>query len=297
MVRIAVVGDPGSGGTTVLGLLYAAQVRSSAAEGSPFRFRVAPSSMARIGGIFEQLKLGQFPVHAPSDPSGPVGFQFESPPTLAGSLRERLRVGRHPPADVLSVEWTRASISDLRARIEHGGAPTDGARQLEGADVLAVLVPAAPPGRTDPGPDPRGDETIARVVAAAPQPGRVGASPSTVFAFLFTMLDRLSEARRKELGVPTSLEDPIPAQRRDLVGSSLLHEWLPKTAASFPADRVAGRNEARRPEFFFSWVETETTPASRPRLRPSPGGGWEPSYPFEEYAALIRACTEWARGP
>ncbi|HXQ48527.1 MAG TPA: hypothetical protein VN842_01930 [Thermoplasmata archaeon] len=296
MVRIAIVGDPGSGGTTVLGLLYAAQVRRSSAEGSAFRFQAAPSSMPRVGAIFEQLKAGEFPTRTAASPSGPIEFLFEPRPTLAASLRGRWIPGRHPPEGGRNVQWTRASFTDLRRHLEGGGFPTDGARQLEGADVLAVLVPPTlnqgAVGSSDPGPD----DTLAKAFSAADQQNRTGARSSMAVAFIFTMLDRLPEGRRTELGLLPSLQDSVPPERRETIGLQLVQELLPKTRALLARDGGADRSSETRPKFFFSWVETDPATAGRLRLRSYPGGGWEPAYPFGEYVALIEACDVWAGG-
>jgi len=296
MVRIAMVGDPGAGGTTVLGLLYATQVRQTAAEGSSFRFHVAPSSMPQVGAAFEQLQTGEFPARTAGASSGPIEFLFEPHPSLASSLRGRWLHGRSRPNEARRIAWTRAAFSDLRAHVASGGFPTEGARQLEGADVLAVLVP--PPEGAGPGglTGPERDDALAQTVSAARTPRPTGATPSTAVAFIFTMLDRLSDARRKELGLPGSLAERVPAEGRESIGLRLVRESLPKTAglvgSGGPTDRV-GRIP---PQFFFSWVETEPSAPNRPRLRASPGGGWEPVYPFEEYVALISACDAWAGG-
>ena len=296
MVRIAILGDPGSGGTAVLGLLYAAQVRMSSAEDSAFRFHVAPSSMARVGAIFEALRAGDFPSHAPGAPSGPVEFLFERHPTLVASIRGRLGRGQGSNEAARTVTWTRASFDDLRRHLESGGFPTDGARQLEGVDVLLVLVPTPPAPAESRSAKAGADDALLQMLSQAGRSPRQGSTAAVRMAFVFTMLDRLSDARRKELGLSSDVQGPIPPDRRTGIGLRLLGEALPKTRALLYAQTPAQPPTGAPPRVFFSWIETDPMPSGRPRLRPAPGGGWEPAYPFSEYAALIGACGEWSEG-
>jgi hypothetical protein len=296
MVRIAMLGDPGSGGTTVLGLLYAAQVRMSAAEVSTFRFHVAPSAMSRLGVIFEQLRAGEFPSHASGASSEPVEFLFERRPTLVASLRGRLGGGHGATDGARTVEWTRATFDDLRRHLEGGGYPTDGARQLEGTDVLLVLVPPSPAGPPGAPAKPGADEALVQMLSERDRSSRAGKSGSTIVAFVFTMLDRVAEGRRKELGLPSNVQDPIPSERRTAIGSRLLEESFPRTRARLLSQPSAHSSPGSTPHIFFSWIETEASSNGRLRLRSAPGGGWEPAYPFDEYVALIGACGGWAEG-
>jgi hypothetical protein len=289
MTRIAMVGETGAGGTTVLGLLYTALVRRSSAEGSVFRFHVAPESLQRVGTLFEQLRAGEFP--APG--VGAIEILFEAPDNAVASLRARLQPRRHPSASARPIAWTRATFSDVRDHLASGRVPTDGARQLEGADVVLVLVPTAASDGPDAAAAPARDDTLARLLKDLEGGNRTGAKPPTAVAFMFTMLDRLPEARRPELGLPSPLEDPISPAHRDGIGHRLLQESMPKTQALIRAAGSPDRSGVPRPRFFFSWVETEPAAAGRLRLRPSPGGGWEPAYPFKEYNALIEACGIW----
>ena len=292
MVRIALLADPGSGGTTVLGLLYATQVRRASTDATDLRFQVAPSSIPRVSRLLEDLKAGEFPTH--SGTGSPVEFLFERPRTGFASLRGRGILGRHSLEEAISVQWTRASFADLRLHLSSGGFSSDGARQLEGADVLAVVVPARGTESTGPKPDPDPDTVLADALSPAAVPGRSGAMPSIGLAFVFTMLDRLPEARRKELGFAGSLSDPIPPEQRERLGLGLLEQWMPRTRERLGRALTAEVPGGVRPRFFYSWVEPDPAAPGRPRLRASPGGGWEPAYPVSEYTDLINSCETWA---
>jgi hypothetical protein len=296
MVRIALVGDPGSGGSTVLGLLYATQVRWSAADASAFRFHVAPSSMQRVGEIFERLKAGDFPARAPEPRREPIEFLFEPPATFASTFTKRWLPGTHPTKGATTIAWTRAGLDDLRAHLACGGFPTEGARQLEGADVLAVLVPVGADDGTNSSARLTWDDTIARMVSTTDRENRDNVRTPTTLAFVFTMLDRLSDARRRAVGLPDSLDSPVPPDHRATLGARLLKQMLPQTAALFGHDRLPVRPGSLSATYFFSWVETDPANSGRLRLRPAPGGGWEPAYPFVEYVALIGACGQRSGG-
>jgi hypothetical protein len=294
MVRIALVGDAGSGGSTVLGLLYAAQVRWASNDATAFRFHVAPSAMRSVGDTFEQLRAGEFPARKSPPGSETIEFLLERPASGVSSLRERWRSIGHAGDGARRIEWTRVAWADLRAHLRTGGFSLEGERQLEGSDVLAVLVPAGAVGGSDAAEASDCDGTLAESLTRVDQENRSGARSPTSVAFIFTMLDRLPAARRRELGLPVSFEDPIPPDRRESIGRGLLQGSMPKTRALIGPERTGDRSVGISPQYFFSWVETDPADPARPRLRPSPVGGWEPTYPFAEYVALIEACNRWA---
>ncbi|HYB79157.1 MAG TPA: hypothetical protein VEG66_05300, partial [Thermoplasmata archaeon] len=56
-----VVGDRGSGLTTFVGLLYAAQLRLGTEERDEFRFSADRETIRQLEGIYGELVAGRFP--------------------------------------------------------------------------------------------------------------------------------------------------------------------------------------------------------------------------------------------
>src|SRR2546430_14659620 len=100
MPHVVIVGDRGSGKTTVLALLYAAQVKSGATRADDFRFHVGLESLEEISEVFQQLMSGSFPDSAAKE--GISSITSTWPPGRPDSdscrdcgRRDGIRVRRH----------------------------------------------------------------------------------------------------------------------------------------------------------------------------------------------------------
>ena len=288
MLRATVLGEPGSGSTTFVGLFYTALIRAAGEHPDRIRFSLTSDSVELLSRLYAQLLSGEFP---------------ESPdPTTAATTRITLAFRRPAPgwnpfrhaedfdtATKIEFRWLRREWDDLaKPSSARDSSSTPGTLLSECAVPIFVVstlpLRAAPPS-TDTTPQ---DSKILNILQGlARAPGPAPASSATVLhpIFLFTELDLLSEETLRRMGLGTTLEIGESGGARSRAQSTMFEKLIPR-AIDF-CDQNRGGVDA--PRAYFSYVRLESGPAGPERiaLRTAPDHRPEPIFPLEEYSALI----------
>src|SRR5713226_3579785 len=112
MLRVVIVGDPESGKTTFLGLLYATEVKSGSDKADSLRFHAPLESLEAITLVYQQLMSGSFPDPVTKQAVDGIDFQL-------GTRRAGLFSRRHSQGpdggDFSTIHFTllRTSVGEV----------------------------------------------------------------------------------------------------------------------------------------------------------------------------------------
>ncbi len=299
MSSALVVGNPGSGLSTFLGLLYTAEVRLGGEKADEFRFHADRESIRRLEGIYGELGDGRFPESEVDWGRSPLTFLIGFKRT---GLRPVLPRGATPEVDFrpFRVEIGGLSTEEV-AELGDQDAVLDGStrRLLRSRIVLPIIDASTIPddlGEPADGPFPedlrlaRALDLLLRFLSAE----RDRHDRKLFPLFVLTKCDRFSAAAARRLDAPSGPPASWDPEARSAFGTRLLAEQLPETLRTLGGAR-ARRVDAADPVWFYSEVGTEEREGIRIRRRwRAPAGGWEPEYPFEEYRALLDRLGEIA---
>lgn len=300
MPRIVMAGDRESGKTTILALLYAAQVRSGSATTDRFRFHASFESLDEISNVFQQLMSGSFPDAAAKE--GVRGLAFHLSYRRPLGILSRLRSQEfHPDASAaLQLILLRNLVEEVaryRAGRSFTHVPLRDVLECDGLGIVVdsrrLVIAAEDQER---GAMQEYDATVesllAAVAASRAQSGRSWLHPMVIFSKFDAVEDRALRAA----GVEGTPPDIRKKGARTHYAEALLDHNLPRTMAKIRS-RESGALQLARPSYFFSWVRTEAARAGgreRVRLRPGEGAGWEPDYSVDEYLALLECLWKIA---
>jgi hypothetical protein len=290
-----VVGEPRSGRTTFVGLLYTAVVRFGTEEADRFRFSAERESIRRLEAIYGSLGAGRFPDGDVDREGEPLRFVFGFRRTGFGRWG-RGGVTGDAEFDTVPVHVGGMPAEEVAEVGEHVPVLDDATRRLLRSPVVIALINAASlppePGGIDGLGIARYDlelartfETISRFVG-----GERNRKARRLYpVFVLTQFDRIPEATLRALHAPP--EEPSKWSKVDRVnfGTSLLEVHLPETGRFLQRGRDA-RVTVAPVIWFFSGLATEEVGGDAPRIRRRsrvPLGGWEPEYPYEEYRSLL----------
>lgn len=301
-MRAAILSEPGTGGTTFVGLLYATLVRLAAEPEPPVRVSAGPAGLAVLRRLYRELMDGRFPPPcAPLEAARTqIDLEFGGRPAGRGLLGFGAHASTSPRT---ALRWARVEFGTL-ARYLAGGTATGAGElpDLTPLDTPIVVVDAGDAGPTSPTPSPDGgartsDDRVAEVFRELAELRRVARPPAKLPMrplVVFSRLDRAPAALARRVGLPEPLDEAALERDRPAIATALLRELLPRTTDSLrrggaPIDADAS---------FLSLVDTgpEVGPGE-PRIRTRPIGGerWAPSYPYGEYRRLIDRLGEIAR--
>lgn len=296
-LQVALVGDRGSGKTTFLGLLYAAQVKSGSDRKDDFRFHATYESLDQIALVFQGLMAGSFPDSATKEGIHEIGFQLGYRKPKAG-IFPRFRAREWDPSDFATLRFKIVRVFDPEmARLLSGGTAIDGkSRDLLDADVLVVFVDSTKLAAKGEEPLTAYDGAVDSVLTAVQRWRDRGGRPTVYPIFALSKFDCV----RPEAVRSANLEaTPPPAGKRGPranYADALLKRSLPRTLARVKAPHRKGMQFAA-PTYLFPWVRTEPAAAGkaeRIRLRRMEGGGWEPDYSRGEYLAFLDCLRDIA---
>jgi hypothetical protein len=301
MLRVAVVGDHGSGKTTFLGLLYAALVRSGSDKSDQLRFRVNFESLEEITVLFQRLMSGTFPDSATKEGIHGLSIEVGFRKPNRGAF---LRLGsRKRTADAsTTVHFTLpGSLDEKTPGLFSGGTIGTGPwRDVLDADAVLILVDSTKlvaKGEDDESSpvrpyDRRVESLLTAIRRWRSRDGREVLYP----IFVLSKFDAVTPDILRAANIDPAPPEAGKAGPRAAYARALLEPNLPRTLATV---EEAGGTRLRfaTPTYVFSWVRTEAkTPAAseRIRLRRIDGGGWEPDYSRDEYLAVVDALGEIA---
>ena len=295
MTSALVVGEPGCGRTTFVGLLYTAVVRLGTEESDRFRFHAERESIRRLEAIYGALGAGQFPAGDVDREDQPLRFVFGfRRPGFArwgGS-----NGGDGAEFDAVPVAVGGAPVGEVAELDEHDPVLDEVTRALLRSSVVVPLINAASLRPTTEVSGPRllerfdrelsrTLEVVLRFVGADRHRRRRRLYP----VFVLTQFDRMPAETRTALGIPAGDAWTWREVERAKVGARILRQYLPETAKRLAAGRGSGV-AIGPPRWFFSELETELDGSHGLRIRRRsriPLGGWEPVYPYEEYRGLL----------
>ena len=297
-----VVGDRGSGLTTFVGLLYAAQLRLGTEEGDQFRFSADRETIRQLEGIYGELVAGRFPEWDADWDTHPLafvfGFRSGTFPRLGGT-----GVRHDGGFDSFRVRVGGISVDSVAELSEHDAILEDPTRQLLRSPVVLPLVDASRLGPLAKEMDPRPLERYDRLLAATLD--LLGRFVSTNRSrklrtlhpiFVVTKFDQCPPETLERLHVPAGSPASWPAGVRETIGQTLLTSYLPETLRLFRSRKGGTGGGLAPPSWCYSSLQLVPGPdgpriARRSRI---PVGGWEPEYPFEEYRRLIHQLAALA---
>ncbi len=300
MLRVVIIGDPDSGKTTALGLLYATQVRSATDKMDAFRFHMPVESLEVIDPIFQQLMSGSFPDAIAKE--GIAGISFQVPHRRTGlGIVPRLRGRGGPDASTtIRIALPRTRVEEASRLLRESSVVDDRWNDIYGSDVVVVVVDstklAAKGERAEPSPMSRYDaavESLLMMIQRLREPTRRGFLHPI---FLFTKFDRVGPEVLRASKVAQAPPRVGESRARAAYAEALLGHNMPNTLARVKA-RVAGGPRFGSPVYLFSWVRSEEMtpgPPERIRLRRTETAGWGPDYPHLEYLALLEYVRELA---
>ena len=294
MLRVAIVGDHGSGKTTFLGLLYAALVSSGSSREDGLRFHVAYESLDEITALYQRLMSGAFPDATIKEGLRELRLELDASASGRGILG---RFGsRKGSADrAAAVHFSLPGSLDAASPGLHQGSTfgTGRWRDALDADVLVMLADATKLAAKDADVKARPmaayDGRLEALFIAIQRWRSSGGRPLLHPAFVVSKFD----AVRPELLRAANVEPAPPAVGKDgpraAYGKALLAPNLPRTLALLEGP-TGKKLRFASPAFAYSRVHAETPGGGQPervKLRRTAGGGWEPDYAREEYVGFL----------
>jgi hypothetical protein len=295
MSSALILGEPGSGLTTFIGLLYTAQVRYGTEESDEFRFHADRESIRALMGIYGSLGAGQFPEGEVDLTNAPLSFVF-------GFRRHGLSfdrsagTGEDPHFSTLRLSVGGETPHDLQQLRDHDVVLDEPFRQMLRSPVLLLLVDASwltsEIHNVAGIPMARYDASLAATLGLLErflESERDRRRRRMFPIFVVTKFDRITPEAQNVLGVPPAPPSTWETWTRARVGQRLLEHYLPETHRML-SGRRPGKVVIDAPVWFFSGLRVQETPTGDRRIlrrERIPVGGWEPEYPFEEYRALI----------
>ncbi len=295
MTTALVVGEPRSGQTTFVGLLYTAVVRFGTEEGDRFRFHADRESIRRLEAIYGALGDGRFPEVDLDPDAGPLRFVFGFRRSGLGGWA---RGGSDEDGDFLTVPvqvggFPTAEVAELGERLP---VLDEATRHLLRSPILVALVNAAallvPPAADASGPAARRDHELARAMETVVRflaLERRRKERTLYPIFVLTQFDRAPEATLHALAAPAGPPSSWSLADRGAFGLRVLETFLPETAR-FLGTAGGTRVTVAPAAWFFSGIATEDRGPDGIRVRRRsrlPEAGWEPEYPYEEYRGLL----------
>ena len=297
-----VVGDRGSGLTTFVGLLYAAQLRLGTEEGDEFRFSADRETIRQLEGIYGELVAGRFPEWDADWEAHPLSFVFGFRSGTLGRLGGR-GVRHDGEFDSFRVQVGGISVESVAELAENDAILEDSTRRLLRSPVVLPLVDASRLLPLTEGTDRRPLERYDRMLAATLDlvsrflvAGRQRKLRTLYPMFVVTKFDQCPRETLDRFLVPGGAPASWPAGARETVGESILTAYFPETLRLFQTTKGRGRELMALPRWFYSSLqlvpgEGAARIARRSRI---PIGAWEPEYPFEEYRTLIHQLAALA---
>jgi hypothetical protein len=291
VLRAAVLGEPGGGTTTFLGLLYAAQLRAGTERGDRLRFFSPPESLAYLTGVYERMMGGEFP--GPSTDDEVARVRIELAYRRSPGILDRIR--RTPEFDTASrVEMVmgRSTFAMLADALESKTETVPLASGVIQCTVPILIVPGVPPsddGLSEASPMPSKDAAIVRILGSLSRsstPANRSDAHRIHPILIFSKLDLLLPTALRNFGLTRPLTEGIVDPDRSRLGERLSRALLPKTWAFTRSTP----NAIGPPAVFFSFVGNAPISnggPSRIRLRTTPEHLQEPEYPANEYRALL----------
>jgi hypothetical protein len=294
MVDVAVFTQPGSGSTTLLGLLYASMVRQQGSAGDRFRISVASTSLRPLTKAYEQLLLGEFPTDDPSAPASSIEITMAFRRSAIGSLLGRWgSSGGQTAFSECKLNWNVVPLAALHSFVKFGTQTTTLTRTVQSCSVVVLTVSIEPPDLPAAADSPPLDSSLAaglRYLAGRPVAPKEKTGQGILPLVVFTKIDRLSKKARAKVGLPTSPAETAREGSENRAGRVILGRLLPETLRALD-EGMYGRGTALRPmECFYSWVETEpASPETGPRIRRErrPDGSTTPIYAVGELGRFI----------
>ncbi len=287
MLRATVLSEPGSGGSTFFGLLYATLVRAATGTQDDFRFTTAPDSLAVLTRMYTELMSGEFPP--------PPSPEHIAAARLVLAYRRRTGLMRLRPkfdyesAPKIEVRWMRSGFLELGEALS-GGISTG--PTVSGVVETAVPIFVLPAPGTGAGSPPTGDpgstrdESVRAVLSALQGGGASHLHP----VFVFTHFDRLSDQDRQRWGLHPSVDSDEAGRERPLLEPRAVQEALPRTLEYCAAH---GRR-VDAPRSFFSMVRTVGNNARRIALQANADQRQDPVYSTGQYRALVEYLGTFA---
>ncbi len=303
MLRVAIVGDHGSGKTTFLGLLYAALVSSGSGRADELRFHVAYDSLDEVTVLFQRIMSGGFPDAATKEGLHELRVELESARSGRGLL-SRIGSRKDAPGPSQTIHFSLPGSLDEASPGLHQGSTfgTGKWRDALDADVLAILADStklvSKAAEAMAGPMEAYDRRLEALFVAIQRWRSSGGREVLHPAFVFSKFDAVKPA----LLEAASLE-PVPpgvgkTGPRSHYGKALLAPNLPRTLALL--DGPSGKKLHFAPAVYtFSAVRTQTQaapPQERIKLRRTETGGWEVDYSREEYLGFLDAVSKIGAG-
>lgn len=289
-----VIGDRGSGLTTFVGLLYAAQLRLGTEDQDEFRFSADRETIRQLESIYGELVAGRFPEADVDWEAHPLSFLFAFRTGKFGGLARRGTAERG--FDTVRVQVGGISVEEVSELAEHDAVLEESTRRLLRSPVVLPLVDAS---RLLPPPEgPRGRaltrydrllattlEVLARFLSAERERKARTMQP----LFVVTKFDQCPAATLASVHAPTGPPSSWPPEARKAVGQRILETYLPVTHLVLLASKTGRIPAIAAPLWFFSSLQLISSPDAPRIVRRSrlPVGGWEPEYPFNEYRDLI----------
>ena len=301
MPHVVIVGDRGSGKTTVLALLYAAQVKSGATRADDFRFHVGLESLEEISEVFQQLMSGSFPDSAAKEGITSITFHMASRKAGLGLLSRLRSQGWNPGASASLHFVLLRNLDDEMARYRTGSSLANTKlRDVLESDAMIILVDSTKlvaSGQEDPvAAMTTYDAAVESLVSAVQRSRGRGSVRRFHPIFIFSKFDSVHKEALRGAGLDGTPPTIRETSRRAAYARALLDTNLKKTIARITAREVQGVRFAT-PSYFFSRVATEEATGNRKervRLRQTQGGGWEPDYSADEYLALLESLRKIA---
>ncbi len=303
MVSAVVVGDPGSGLTTFVGLLYTAQVRLGTETEDRFRFSADRETIRQLESIYGELGSGRFPVRDVSWEEHPLTF------LLAFRRGSLVGLGGHRGSDgdfdVVRMRVGGISPHEAAEIRSHEAVWDAPLRRLLRSQVPLLLLDAsrwpAEAERPVPGLLETYDRNLARTLellgrSLAAERGRRVRRMHPVF--VVTKLDRCPPETRAFLAMPFGPSATWSDGDRNALGNRVLARYFPETARFLSGDPPIPSLTIEAPRWFFSSLAVDQNGNGGARIRRrerTPLGGWEPEYSFEEYRALLEHVAGLAR--
>lgn len=301
MLNVAVIGDPDSGKTTFLGLLYATLVRSGSDRADELRFHVSYESLDEISALFQQLMSGGFPDAATKEGVHGLSVEIGFRQARRASFLHRGASARTAESGTTVRFALPGSLDEHTPGLFRGSTFGTGRwRDALDADAICILVdgarlvPAAAEAelRRLEAYDRHVESLFIAIQRWRSRGGRPTLHPLFVISKFDAVKPQVLQAASLDRDPPSVAKTgPRAAYARPLLAAN-----LPKTLAAIETGS-GPKLRFTKPAYFFSWVRTEAKGPDatvRIRLRQIDGGGWEPDYPREEYLALLDALGEIA---